>query len=130
MKPNNHPVLVRIISYCFLIGIPVTFIIALIAMIKSPETFANFSTFEMFISFTVMALNFTGGIYLFKLKSQAFYIFITSLILSYLPAAIRLFSEETSNYLLDFKLSSIFSFIIWLMFLFYLWWLKKSKVLI
>lgn len=129
MKQNKHLVLVRIISFCFLFGIPVTFIIALIAMIKSPETFASFSTFEMFISFTVMALNFAGGIYLFKLKSQTFYIFITSLIISCLPNLIKLFSEETSSHFLDLKLSSIFSFIIWLMFLFYLWWLKKSKIL-
>jgi hypothetical protein len=130
MENKKRPILVWISSLYFIVGVPIGLLAIFYTLNDEPDIFARFNAFDMSLSWLTMIINFVGGIQLFRLRVQALWLFLAAIAIAFIPTILRLFSGGLGEYYEGFELSTLFSFAIWGAFLFYLFQLRKNKVLV
>ena len=93
---NKRPIGVWII--CIWLGLGAIF--TLIGFAYAPaELFAKFTQLELIFSVLIVILNLIASFFLFCLKKRSFWIFVFSLLMSFIPILLRLYNGHMDEYL-------------------------------
>lgn len=123
---NKRPIGVWII--CIWLGLGAIF--TLIGFAYAPaELFAKFTQLELIFSVLIVILNLIASFFLFCLKKRSFWIFIFSLLMSFIPILLRLYNGHMDEYLDRAENSTLIQSVIWAWILIYIWTLKKKNIL-
>ncbi len=127
---TKRPVGVWVITCFYFLSLMILIPSMIFVFNNHPDTFSQFTSFEIAVSFLTVLINLFAVILLFMLRALSFWIFLGAIIVSSIPLIVRLLSGQDIPMPENSGVGTkFFEVLIWSAMLLYVWSLKTRGIL-